>query len=192
MLTDPNLRNRSRLIEPPVLLKRLVSLRGPLTRQRVIFVMGRMLFLAAEEPNEPMLLEVNSPGGTKEHVMDILRIMDRVGCGVATFCRREARGTALVIAAHGLRGFRAALPECRFSLSSSSISGDAKPLPDALLKILLKDVGSHSPPLLRSHKEPAEFDSLTALRNGLIDTISPTPLYPGNAANLKPEATAKA
>ncbi len=191
MPTDPDQPKQYWGVEPAVLLKRLVSLRGPMTRQKVVFVMGRMLFLAAEDPDEPMLLEINSTGGNTHHTMDILRIMDRIDCRVATFCRGEARGAALVIAAHGEPGFRAAVPECRLSFWSRSARGDADPLPESMLEILLQDAGAKRPQRLRCLGRTREFNSLEALRRGLIDAISPKPLYPEIPGSLNSVATAR-
>ena len=191
MQTDPDQPKQSQGVERAVLLKRLVSLTGPMTRERVIFVMGRMLFLAAEDPNEPLLLEINSTGGNTHHAMDILRIMDRIDCRVATFCRGEARGAALVIAAHGAPGFRAAVPECRFSLWLRSARENAEKLSESMREVLLKDIGAHRSQLLRCLEKSADFDSLKALQNGLIDVISPKPLYPGLASSRKANASAR-
>jgi ATP-dependent protease ClpP protease subunit len=174
--------------ETSVLLKRSVSLRGPLTRHRVFCIISRVLYLAAEDPSKPLLMEINSRGGTTDHAVDLLRIMDKVACPVVTFCRGEVRGPALVLAAHGRRGCRAATPDCRFSLWSGS---DKESLPETMMELLRTDVAAARPELTRCIELGAEFDAQEALRCGLIDSISPRPHYPKHIESLNSAATVR-
>jgi ATP-dependent protease ClpP protease subunit len=103
--------------------------------------------------------------------------MDHTSCPIPTFCRGEARGMAIVIAAHGFRGFRAAAPDCRFSFSTG-LPEEQEALSEEVVAILLKDAAKGEMELRRWLETGAEFSAEEALRLGLIDASSPKPLFP--------------
>ena len=160
-----------------VLTRRLADLRGPVTRRTAIYVVNRLLYLAAENPEMPILMEINSPGGAVVSSLEIVRLMDSISCPIITFCRGEARHSAAAIAGHGLRGFRAAAPDCRFSFSSAWAEAKQEALPELMTQMLLED-GSARMQILDWLQGGAEFDVDQALHSGLIDAISPDPLFP--------------
>ena len=90
--------------------ERRVALRGQLTRVVASCCIARLVVLAAEDQRDPIFVHIDSPGGSIAEAMGILSTMNGIRCPVITFCRREAMGPAAIIAAHGLRGYRAAAP----------------------------------------------------------------------------------
>ncbi len=166
---------------------RVVPLRGPITKRSVVYFMNRLLYLAAESPKEPILMEISSPGGLPAQSLQIIRIMDNLSCSVSTFCRGAVGGTALAIAAHGGRGFRAASPNCRFTLGQESDSkggstkSGGKPLPKELARLVTEDATKGGDRVQNWLETGAEFSAREALEAGLIDFITP-------AANSRPEA----
>jgi ATP-dependent Clp protease, protease subunit len=164
---------------------RVVPLRGPISKRSTIYFINRLLYLAAESPREPILMEVSSPGGLVAQSEEIIRIMDNLTCPISTLCRGTVAGTALVIAAHGLRGFRTALPNCRFSgaLNLGPVSGDSEPAagnswPTELIEMLARDASKGGERLTSWLASGAEFSATQALEAGLIDFISSTAKVP--------------
>ena len=160
-----------------VMPKRLVAVRGPITRRTAILVVNRLVYLAAEDPRAPVPMEINSPGGPMSLSSRILKVMERVACPIATFCRGEVRGAALILAASGLRGFRAAAPECRFSFSSKWREAKDGWVPEQVRQMLLDAVRDPAP-LAGWLETGAEFGPEQALKCGLIDSISAKPVFP--------------
>lgn len=164
--------------ELSVLPKRLASLRGPLTKRNAVAMINRLVYLAAEDGKKPIPMEINSRGGAAAQSSSIIRVMDHISCPIPTFCRGEVHGGAVIIAAHGLPGFRAATPDCRFSFAAGSGKAETEEISKALTTTLLEDAARGQVELPQWMETGAEFGSEEALRLGLIDVISSKPLYP--------------
>lgn len=158
--------------------RRLTAARGPLTKRTAASIINRLLYLVGEDPRQPIPMEVNSTSGAMAEVLGIVRVMDRISCPVATFCRGEVRGAAVLIAAHGLKGFRVAAPDCRFSFATTSGPADKEALAAALTALPLKPGASAQPEFLRWLATGEDFSPDQALLVGLIDLVSPKPVFP--------------
>ena len=141
-------------------------------------LINRLVYLARDDGSKPIPLEINSPGGAAGETMQILRAMDGVSSAVATFCRGEVRGTAVLIAAHGARGFRSATDDCRFSLAPDPASESSAALSEDLVRILLADAGAGQDQVRRWLETGEEFSAEGARGAGLTDVISPKPVFP--------------
>ena len=60
-----------------------------------------MLILAADHKRLPIIIDVESPGGSLKEAFAIIRTMKGVSCPVATYCRGTIGGPSILIAAHG-------------------------------------------------------------------------------------------
>ena len=156
--------------------------------------MARLLVLATEQPGRPIVIYIDSPGGPVKEALPILSTMNGIKCPIATFCRGEVIGTAAVIAARGVPGFRVATPGARFSFrrSAATRSGhdlisDEKLFP-TLAEILARDVHKPVAEVLAWLKDGVEFSGAQALANGLIDKMSPKPLLPPVSSGSPPSA----
>jgi ATP-dependent Clp protease protease subunit len=164
--------------------ERRVALRGQLTRVVASCCIARLVVLAAEDQRDPIFVHIDSPGGSIAEAMGILSTMNGIRCPVITFCRREAMGPAAIIAAHGLRGYRAAAPGCRFSLkiSTSGPNGRSSVNLDSLVsllaEVLTKDARKRQDQVLAWLKSGAEFSAQEAVAMGIIDVISSEPVLP--------------
>ena len=168
----------------------MAPLRGPITERSVYYFVNRLLYLAAESPKEPILMEVTSEGGLIPQSLEIMRIMDSVSCAINTLCRGTVRGTSVVIAAHGARGFRTALANCRFTLSldnanAVSAGPGSEPM-TKLLGILARDGAKGKDQVLKWVESGVEFGAQEALAAGLIDFITALPVKAGGAPVLRP------
>ena len=96
-------------------LERRLTLRGRLTKPIAACCIARLLVLATEDHRQPIIAYIDSGGGLASETLGIISTMNGIRCPVITFCNGQAAGPALVIAAHGLKGFRVAVQGARFS-----------------------------------------------------------------------------
>jgi ATP-dependent Clp protease protease subunit len=96
-----------------------------LLRERIVFlgtaiddasanlVIAQLLFLEGEDPDKPVNLYINSPGGDMVAFFGILDTMRFLRPPVATMCVGQAASAAAVLLAAGEPGMRFALPNAR-------------------------------------------------------------------------------
>src|SRR5215467_3539417 len=95
--------------------ERRVPLRGRITKQIANCCIARLLVLATENRQQPIITYIDSPGGSTSEVLGVISTINGIRCPVVTFCNGQAVGPAVLIAAHGLKGFRVGIPTARFS-----------------------------------------------------------------------------
>jgi ATP-dependent Clp protease protease subunit len=122
-----------RRIAPPRLAEAKEDVHGCLLKDRVIFletviddeaarsVIAQLLFLQMSDPRAPVRLYLNSPGGSITSAFAILDTMDFVKFSVHTYCIGSAGGTAVLILAHGARGFRTVEESAEIIFSTTRI-----------------------------------------------------------------------
>jgi ATP-dependent protease ClpP protease subunit len=140
--------------------------------------------LSTEDRDKPVIIYVDSLGGSVAESLSIISTMNGIHSPVLTFCRGAVVGVASVITAHGLKGFRTADPTAHFSLRLQSERPD-NGRPEAhesylkmLTQVLAEDTGQPESQVLQWLTQGAEFSAQEAIRNGLIDVISREPLLP--------------
>lgn len=172
-----------RLISPAQ--ERGVTLRGRITRVIASCCIARLVVLASEDPHHPIVIHIDSPGGSRAEAMSILSTIKGIRCPVVTFCRGEVYGPAAIVASYGLRGYRAAAPDCRFSLRITNLhagerrqGATAEPLLPLLTEILVKNTRQRQEEVVSQLTSGTPFGVQEALRIGLIDTIADEPVFP--------------
>ena len=161
-------------------LERRVPLRGKITHQLASCCIARLLVLATEDRHSPIITYIDSPGGGPAEALSVISTMNGIRSPVVTFCRGSIGGAAAVIAAHGLKGCRAADPATRFSLrlldelSRNSHESYLK----LLAQVLATDSARSEAEILRWFTDGLEFGPEEALRYGLIDLIGTEPVLP--------------
>jgi ATP-dependent Clp protease protease subunit len=102
--------------------ERSYDLYSRLMKERVIFFTGeveqnmcnvavaQMLFLEAENPNEPINMYINSPGGSVYDGLAVYDVMQYIKCPVATYVTGMAASMGSFIAQAGTPGMRFLLP----------------------------------------------------------------------------------
>jgi len=96
-------------------------------------VIAQMLHLSSENPELPMSLYINSPGGSISAMLAIYDAMQFVKPQVETVCVGQAAWTAAVLLAGGARGSRAILPHGRVVLHQPATQGRGT-VPDLILE----------------------------------------------------------
>ena len=103
-----------------------------LLRERIIFVNGQvedgmaslicaqLLFLESENPNKPISMYINSPGGVVTAGMAIHDTMQFIKPKVATMCMGQAASMGSFLLAAGEPGMRSALPNARIMIHQPS------------------------------------------------------------------------
>jgi ATP-dependent Clp protease protease subunit len=139
-----------------------------------------MLFLESENRRRPIVLEINSPGGSITAGLAILDTMDRMKTAVHTHCYSQAAGIAAVIMAHGFRNWRTAVAGARFQLLlSSTPSSDSDALDERrrcdniLSEYLVNDTGRATTRVLGDMRASTTLTAAEAKQYGLIDHVLP-------------------
>jgi len=162
--------------------ERIFPLRGRITRQLGSCCIARLLVFGSEDHSRPILLHVDSTGGQIPNALSIISTMNGIRTPIATFFGPRVEGTAVVIASHGLRGFRVAPPGGHISfktLSEEAAQDDeTASMLSLLAEVLAKDTNQSEACVMGWLRHGAEFDARQALESGLIDAISSTPLLP--------------
>jgi ATP-dependent Clp endopeptidase proteolytic subunit ClpP len=170
-------------------LERRVPLRGILNNQLASCCIARLLVLATEDRQKPIIVYIDSSGGGASEAMSVISTMNGIHVPVATFCRGLIGAAAAVVAAHGLKGFRSADPAAHFSLrlqpeDLSANGGSAhgqQSYHKMLAQILSADCGRPEAEVLRWFAEGAQFTPQEAVQRGLIDSIARQPALPAAA-----------
>jgi len=102
--------------------ERSYDLYSRMMKERVVFFTGevetnmcnvavaQLLFLEAENPNEPINMYINSPGGSVYDGLAVYDVMQYIKCPVATYVTGMAASMGSFIAQAGAPGMRYLLP----------------------------------------------------------------------------------
>jgi len=107
---------RSYDIYSRLLKDRIVFMGMPVNDQVANAVIAQLLFLESEDPEKPVHMYVNSPGGSVSAGLGIYDIMQYVACPVSTYCTGMAASMGSLLLAAGAPGKRYALPNARIMI----------------------------------------------------------------------------
>lgn len=125
--------------------ERTIDLYSRLLSERIIYlgtelddgvanaVIAQLLHLASEDPEAPISLYINSPGGSITAMLAVYDAMQFVSTDVETTCVGQAAWTAAVLLAGGAPGRRAILPHGRVVLHQPATQGRGT-IPDLILE----------------------------------------------------------
>lgn len=107
---------------------RIIFIGTPIDDQVANVVMAQLLFLDSEDPEKPIMLYINSPGGNVYSGLAIYDTMSYVQAKVGTICMGMAASMAAVLLAGGAPGMRLSLPNTRIMIHqpSGGFSGQAR------------------------------------------------------------------
>ena len=92
---------------------RIVMLNGPVEDMGANVIVAQMLFLEADEPEKPIKMFINSPGGSVTSGLAIYDTMQFIKCPVHTYVMGQAASMGSFSAQAGEPGKRFVLPESR-------------------------------------------------------------------------------
>jgi ATP-dependent Clp endopeptidase proteolytic subunit ClpP len=165
-------------------LERRVPLRGKLNSQLASCCIARLLVLATEDRQKPIITYIDSPTGEASGALSVISTMNGIQSPVVTFSRGVIGGAAAVVAAHGLKGFRTAHPNAEFSLklgAGPEIDGNTQPQESyvkMLTQLLAKDTGRPEEEVFGWLTHGIQFSAQEAVRHGLIDSVATEPVLP--------------
>jgi ATP-dependent Clp protease, protease subunit len=170
--------------------ERGIAICGPITDDASQLCIAQFLFLAQTNPQQPITLQIDSPGGPVTSSMAIVRMIDELSCPVCTFCGDHAGGTAAVILAHGTPGFRAASPSATFAFAPlftdperGYVETELSQLAQALVELLSADCNKHEQEVYSLFNTHSELTSSQAVELGLIDLIAEAHITPSTRKN---------
>jgi ATP-dependent Clp protease, protease subunit len=94
-------------------------------------VMAQLMVLESSEPDRPIAMYINSPGGSLTAMTAIYDTMHYIRPAVHTFCLGQAASAAAVLLAAGAAGHRSVVPNSRVLIhqpSSGLVQGQASDL----------------------------------------------------------------
>ena len=183
------------VIEKTVRGERAVDIYSRLLSDRIVYigteiddgvanvVIAQLLHLEADNPDVPISLYLNSPGGSVTAMLGIYDTMQFVRAPVATTCIGQAASSAAVLLAAGAPGRRSVLPRARVILHQPSGGGQGT-LPDLAvqakeivrLRATMEDVlAQHTGQSLERLREDTDRDLILdaegAVAYGLADVV---------------------
>jgi len=99
-----------------LLKERIVFLGSPIDDDVANLIIAQLLFCEAEDPEKPINLYINSPGGSVTAGLAIYDTMQYVRPDVATICLGQAASMGAWLLAAGAPGKRMALPNSRIMI----------------------------------------------------------------------------
>ncbi len=119
-MPDEGLHRRERSLESRLLKTRTVTLFEPVSPRASRRVVTSLLVLEAMDPEKPITLLINSPGGSVDDGFAIYDTLRFVRTPVRTVCVGLAASAATVILLAAPKGSRFALPHTRFLIHQPS------------------------------------------------------------------------
>ena len=162
---------------------RIIMLGTPIDDLVAGLIMAQMLFLDSEDPEKPIQLYVNSPGGVVTSGLAILDTMLLVRAPVHTICIGQCASMAAVILAAGAKGSRLILPRARVMLHqpSGGAQGQAtdiqiqakeiQKMKDLLNRIIAECTGKDYAQVCQDTERDNFMNAEEALAYGLVDKI---------------------
>jgi ATP-dependent Clp protease protease subunit len=166
-----------------------------LLRERIVFlgtaiddasanlVIAQMLFLEGEDPDKPVHLYINSPGGDMIAFFGILDTMNFLRPPVSTMCVGQAASAAAVLLAAGEPGMRHTLPNARVLIhqphggaqgQSTDIEIQVREMVemrDRMIDVLVKATGQDRDKIVTDIDRDHILRGSDAVSYGLVDAV---------------------
>ncbi|MBM17412.1 MAG: ATP-dependent Clp protease proteolytic subunit [Acidimicrobiales bacterium] len=147
------------------------------------FLIAQMLFLEAQDPDKPIWLYINSPGGSVTAGMAIYDTMQFVGPEVGTICMGLGASMGQFLLCAGAPGKRYALPHARIMMHQplGGVRGDASDIAiqaeqmAATKKLLQERIAQHTGQSVETVETDSDrdrwFAADEACEYGIIDQV---------------------
>jgi ATP-dependent Clp protease protease subunit len=96
-----------------LLKERIIFLGTPINDQVANLIVAQLLYLNGEDPNQPINMYINSPGGSIYAGLAVYDTMQMIQAPVATYAVGVTASMGTVLLAAGAKGKRYALPHAR-------------------------------------------------------------------------------
>lgn len=174
---------RSYDIYSRLLKDRIVFIGGEIEDNMANAIVAQLLFLEAEDPDKPVSIYINSPGGSITAGMAIYDTMKYIKCPVSTICIGMAASMGAFLLTAGDKGSRYALPNAEIMIhqplggargQASDIKIQAErilKLRDKLNKIMAEATGQPLEVIERDTERDNFMEAEEAVAYGLIDKV---------------------
>ncbi|HVY81628.1 MAG TPA: ATP-dependent Clp protease proteolytic subunit [Steroidobacteraceae bacterium] len=126
---------------------RIVFVNGPIDDNVAALVNAQLLFLEAENPDKPIAMYINSPGGVVTSGLAIYDTMQWIKCPVATVCMGTAYSMGSFLLMAGAPGHRIALPNASIMVHQ----------PSGGFQGVASDIQRHAEDIIRTKKRLQEI-----------------------------------
>ncbi|WP_439272799.1 ATP-dependent Clp protease proteolytic subunit [Pseudochrobactrum sp. HB0163] len=166
-----------------LLKERVIFVNGPVEDNMAMLICAQLLFLEAENPNKPIEMYINSPGGVVTSGMAIYDTMQFIKPPVSTLCMGQAASMGSLLLTAGATGQRLALPNARIMVHqpSGGFQGQASDIERhaqdiikmkrRLNEIYVKHTGRDYDTIERTLDRDHFMTAQEALEFGLIDKV---------------------
>lgn len=147
-------------------------------------VMAQLLVLEGQDPESPITLYINSPGGSFTAMTAIYDTMQYIKPPIQTVCLGQAASAAAVLLAAGTPGRRLALPNARVLIHQPSMEGGYAQASDIEIQAnemsrmrewLEQTLSAHTGTPVDQVRNDIERDKIfsaqTALEYGIVDQV---------------------
>lgn len=163
---------------------RIIFLGTPISDDIANAVMAQLLCLQSMDPERPISMYINSPGGSFTALTAIYDTMRYIKPDVQTVCLGQAASAAAVLLAAGAKGKRFALPNSRILIHQPATEGgygqssDLEIQAREILRIrslmeemLARDTGQSVEKIAKDIERDKYLTAQDALEYGIIDEI---------------------
>ena len=166
-----------------MLANRIILLTEPINDETAAAITSQLLYLEAENSEEPITIYINSPGGNISAGFAIYDVMNKIKCPVHTLVMGIAASMAAFILCSGSRGNRYALPNASIMIHQpkGAVEGQAADveiyakrlvdLREELYKIMAKNTGMSYEEMAYACERDNYLTPKKALEMGFIDKI---------------------
>ena len=166
-----------------LLRERIVFLGTAIDDQSANLVIAQLLYLEGEDPERPIHLYINSPGGEMTAFFGILDTMRFLRAPVATMCVGQAASAAAVLLVAGEPGMRHALPNARVLIhqphggaqgQSTDIEIQVREMVEMrerMVNVLVRGTGQPRERIVADIDRDTIFRGDAAVAYGLVDDI---------------------
>ncbi|MEU4180018.1 ATP-dependent Clp protease proteolytic subunit [Streptomyces sp. NPDC026589] len=177
----------TRTLDPysKLLSERIVFLGSPIDDIAASDLIAQFMYLEHADPDRPLSLYINSPGGTFQAMAAVYDTMRFLTCEVETFCLGQAGSYAAALLAAGAKGRRHALPGARVVIQQpamedpmrgqlSDLEIHARELVrtrEMFAAMLVRDTGRTAEQITADIERDTILDARAALAYGLVDHV---------------------
>ncbi|MFJ6806571.1 ATP-dependent Clp protease proteolytic subunit [Streptomyces anulatus] len=177
----------TRTLDPysKLLSERIVFLGSPIDDIAASDLIAQLMYLEHADPDRPLSLYINSPGGTFQAMAAVYDTMRFLTCEVETFCLGQAGSYAAALLAAGAKGRRHALPGARVVIQQPAMEEPMRGQPSDLeiharelvrtremfAAMLVRDTGRTAGQITADIERDTILDAKAALDHGLVDHV---------------------
>ncbi|MGW3504618.1 ATP-dependent Clp protease proteolytic subunit [Streptomyces globisporus] len=168
-----------------LLSERIVFLGSPIDDTAASDLIAQLMYLEHADPDRPLSLYINSPGGSFQAMAAVYDTMQFLTCEVETFCLGQAGSYAATLLAAGAKGRRHALPGARVVIQQPALEEPMRGQPSDLeiharelvrtremfAAMLVRHTGRTAEQVTADIERDTILDAKAALAHGLVDHV---------------------